>query len=216
MPRSFASHKLSFLATAFLLSAPYVGIAQETLRNEVDVRQYFAEQRQAYKSAETLKDAVVIAKRRLVEEKLSEYAAIIDEGRIQDAIRNSVEWWDKQHARSEDRAKKVDSPQREKDIVAIQAKHFRESAKPKYEQIVNKTKWPSGAYFFVQGGNKPGRYGLKIDLIIDTRNEDGSGYVLGPNMPEITMHSVEILRLNYGKTNLKGTGHQFKALSANP
>ena len=216
MSRFPASLAFLLLAAAVLFSAPHVGTAQETLRTDDDVRKYFAEQRQAYESAETLKDAVAIAKRRLVEQELLEYAAIIDEARIQDAIRNSVEWWDTHHSRGEDQAKKSDMPQRNKDIVAIDAKHFRESAKPKYEQIVNDKKWPRGSYFFVQGANKDGRYGLNIDLIIDTRKDDGSGYVLGPEMPELTMHSLEILRLNYGKINLKGEGDDFKALSFNP
>ena len=102
-----------------------------------------------------------------------------------------------------------------KEIVTKQAKHFRDIAKPQYEQITKDDKWPRGAYFFVQGGNTPGRHGLKIDLIIDGRNEDGSGFELGPDLPAITMHDLEVLRLNYGRLAIpEHAKNDFKALSA--
>jgi hypothetical protein len=56
-----------------------------------------------------------------------------------------------------------------------------------------------------------------MDLVLDTRNDDGSGFELAPDLPAITMHELEVLRLNYGKIVVpENAKNDFKALSANP
>ncbi|MEM8680753.1 MAG: hypothetical protein AAGF97_15500 [Planctomycetota bacterium] len=189
------------LSVAPLLLVATNGWAQDwdQTKEKAQVKAYFTQQQEAYAGAQHLKDAVAIAKQRLTANGQPEYAGLLDEARLQEALRSSMAAWEAEHTQREKDILRPGTTEQVKQVVARQGEHFREIAKPKYQQIADGQGWPQGSYMLVQGGNQPGQLGLTIFLIIDGRNEDGTGFELGPKLPAMKMHALELMRLSYGQ-----------------
>lgn len=88
-----------------------------------------------FEKVKTVKEAVEVVKARLIQDGKPEYAALLSEERLREAIRTAVESYEAR----QDAAEKRNAGSKE---------YFQKEVKPVFLKIADKGRWPEGCSFF--------------------------------------------------------------------